>query len=388
MTSSATREYPTRPNSGMPSRGSSGGGRRGSPSRELATFGLLPEPEGRNGAFTVSLIINVTVIALMLVLSVVMVHRQVLQRHLDTTQLLLPVTPPPRVRPILRPRVHITPPTPDLLNRIAPKITYVRTTTEAQPKMGRVRLNNMAGPVLPPYRPDSVEAPPQPKVGTFHTAIPTAVANNMGPTSTKTGGFGDPMGVHPNPSASRPATVAAYGSFQSAIGNESGSGSARRGKVGGTDFGSGYANGVPGGGGSRGKVASVGFSSGLGGAAGHGPTGTVKQGAFQDNSISTKAPKMALANTQSDSTTVQVIYHPKPEYTAEAKQLKIQGEVVLEVRFSADGQVHVIRVVQGLGHGLDQQAIRAAEQTRFKPATRDGKPVDITTYYRIDFQLA
>ena len=94
-----------------------------------------------------------------------------------------------------------------------------------------------------------------------------------------------------------------------------------------------------------------------------------------------------VAKTNNE-TTVQVISHPRPQYTAEAKQLKIQGEVVLEVRFSADGRVHVLRVVQGLGHGLDQQAIRAAEQTQFKPATRDGKPVDITTYYRIDFQLA
>ena len=103
--------------------------------------------------------------------------------------------------------------------------------------------------------------------------------------------------------------------------------------------------------------------------------------------MTTAAPKMVIASTANE-TTVQVISHPKPEYTQEAKQLKIQGEVVLEVRFSADGQVHVIRVVQGLGHGLDQQAIRAAEQTHFKPATRDGKAVDTTTYYRIDFQLA
>jgi TonB family protein len=87
-------------------------------------------------------------------------------------------------------------------------------------------------------------------------------------------------------------------------------------------------------------------------------------------------------------TTVEVISHPRPEYTPEAKQMKIQGDVVLEVRFSADGRVHVIRVVRGLGHGLDEQAIRVAEATHFKPATRDGRPVDITTYYRIDFQLA
>ncbi len=386
MTSFATKDHLSRSESGPPPRRSEIPGRRTS-SRETATFGLLPEPEGRNKAFTVSLIINVSVIALMFVLSLIMVKNQVVQHQLEATQLLLPITPVKTPRPIIRPRVPVIPPTPDLLNRIAPKIMYRRAPTETQPKLARVRMNNLRAPVLPPYRPDNVALPPQPKVGTFHTNIPTVVANNMGETSTKTGGFGDPMGVHANPSASRPATIAAYGSFQSAVGDSSGSGSARKGKVGGVDFGSGYAHGVPGGGG-RGKVASVGFSDGIAGGKGNGgPHGTVKQGAFRDNAVATSAPKVMVAKTNNE-TTVQVISHPRPQYTAEAKQLKIQGEVVLEVRFSADGRVHVLRVVQGLGHGLDQQAIRAAEQTQFKPATRDGKPVDITTYYRIDFQLA
>ncbi len=329
---------------------------------------------------------NASAIALVLILSIFMVH-QVVQKPVIETDLLLPITP---VKPV-RPTIHvkqppIVPPTPDLLNRIAPKITYHQTTqTEPQPKLARVHLNNVSAPVLPPYRPDSVALPAQPKVGLFHTNVPTAVANNMGQTSTKTGGFGDPMGVHPNAGATRPGTVAAYGSFQSAVGDSAGAGAARAGKVGGVNFGSGYANGVPGGSG-RGKVASVGFSDGMTGGTGNGPRGKVSQGAFKDNTA-VETPKVMVANTGNE-TTVEVISHPKPEYTPEAKQLKIQGDVVLEVRFSADGRCHVIRVVRGLGHGLDEQAIRVAEATHFKPATRDGRPVDITTYYRIDFQLA
>lgn len=353
--------------------------------RELATFGLLPEPEGRNKAFTISLIVNVSAIALVLVVSIFFVHK-VVEKKMVETQLLLPITPVKPIRPIVHPpKVPIVPPTPDLLNRIAPKFTYRPAPAENTPRPARVRMNNMNAPVLPPYRPDSVALPPQPKVGMFHAEIPTAVANNMGRTSTKTGGFGDPEGVHANPNASKPATIAAYGSFNSSIGGASGSGAARPGKVGGTDFGSGYAHGVPGGTG-RGKVASVGFSNGLGGTGTGGPRGTVKQGGFQNN-IGAATPKMMIASTNNE-TTVQVISHPRPIYTAEAKQLKIQGDVVLEVRFSADGSVHVIRVVRGLGHGLDEQAIRVAEATHFKPATRDGKAVDTTTYYRIDFQLA
>jgi TonB family protein len=384
MTSFATREHSVRPDTGLPPRHSRDRERVPS-SRQLATFGLLPEPEGRNKSFAVSLVVNASAIALVLILSIFMVHT-VVQKPVIETDLLLPITPVKPVRPVIHVKPPIVPPTPDLLNRIAPKITYKQTPVETQPKLARVHLNNVSAPVLPPYRPDSVALPAQPKVGLFHANIPTAVANNMGQTSTKTGGFGDPMGVHPNPGANRPANIAAYGSFQSAVGEGAGAGAARRGKVGGVAFGSGYANGVPGGTG-HGKVASGGFSNGVIGGTGNGtPRGTVQQGAFQNN-VAAAAPKVMVANTGNE-TTVEVISHPRPEYTPEAKQLKIQGDVVLEVRFSADGRCHVIRVVRGLGHGLDEQAIRVAEETQFKPATRDGRPVDITTYYRIDFQLA
>ena len=384
MTSFATREHSVRPDTGLPPRRLRDRERVPS-SRQLATFGLLPEPEGRNKSFVVSLIVNASAIALFLTLSIFMVH-QVVQKPVIETDLLLPITPVKPVRPTIRVKPPIIPPTPDLLNRIAPKITYRQAPADTpQPRLARVHLNNVSAPVLPPYRPDSVALPAQPKVGLFHTDVPTAVANNMGQTSTKTGGFGDPMGVHPNPGANRPATVAAYGSFQSAVGDSSGSGAARRGKVGGVNFGSGYANGVPGGSG-HGKVASVGFSDGVAGGTGNRPRGIATLGAFHDNTA-VATPKVLVANTGNE-TTVEVISHPRPEYTPEAKQLKIQGDVVLEVRFSADGRCHVIRVVRGLGHGLDEQAIRVAEETHFKPATRDGQPVDITTYYRIDFQLA
>jgi TonB family protein len=60
----------------------------------------------------------------------------------------------------------------------------------------------------------------------------------------------------------------------------------------------------------------------------------------------------------------------------------------LQVRFLATGQVEVLRVVNGLGHGLDEQAKRVAEQIRFKPAEKDGHPVDHTTLIHVTFQLA
>ena len=66
---------------------------------------------------------------------------------------------------------------------------------------------------------------------------------------------------------------------------------------------------------------------------------------------------------------------------------KINGEVRLEVLFKSDGQVHVIRVLQGLGYGLDEQAVKAAEQIKFKPALHEGQPIDSMAQVHIIFEL-
>ena len=84
---------------------------------------------------------------------------------------------------------------------------------------------------------------------------------------------------------------------------------------------------------------------------------------------------------------VEILSKPVPDYTAEGRELKIDGEVRLEVLFTTSGQAHVIRVIQGLGHGLDEQAVRAAQQIKFKPALHEGQPVDSTAVVHIIFQL-
>jgi TonB family protein len=62
--------------------------------------------------------------------------------------------------------------------------------------------------------------------------------------------------------------------------------------------------------------------------------------------------------------------------------------VLVEAVFEATGKVRVLRVVRGLGYGLDDAAIHAAEQIRFKPALKDGQPSDQTVVLHIIFQLA
>jgi TonB family protein len=87
-------------------------------------------------------------------------------------------------------------------------------------------------------------------------------------------------------------------------------------------------------------------------------------------------------------TNLEVLSKPAVQYTSEARQLKVQGDVVLRVTFTAAGQVVIKGVVHGLGHGLDEEARRVAEQIRFRPATRNGQAVDLTTNITITFQLA
>lgn len=68
--------------------------------------------------------------------------------------------------------------------------------------------------------------------------------------------------------------------------------------------------------------------------------------------------------TQPAFTNLEVISKPPVQYTSEARQLKVQGDVVLRVTFTAAGQVVLEGVVRGLGHGLDEEARRVAQQIR------------------------
>lgn len=101
------------------------------------------------------------------------------------------------------------------------------------------------------------------------------------------------------------------------------------------------------------------------------------------------APKQARQLESGPATNpVEITYKPNPIYSDEARQLRLEGEVLLEVMFSSTGQLHVNRVVRGLGHGLDEAAIAAANKMRFKPALRSGEPVDSTAVVHVVFQLA
>ncbi len=83
----------------------------------------------------------------------------------------------------------------------------------------------------------------------------------------------------------------------------------------------------------------------------------------------------------------QLIHRVDPEYSEEARKAKHQGTVELYVEVAADGRAHKIVVRRGLGLGLDEKAIEAVRQWRFKPAMKNGKPVTVGALVTVHFRL-
>jgi TonB family protein len=77
----------------------------------------------------------------------------------------------------------------------------------------------------------------------------------------------------------------------------------------------------------------------------------------------------------------------KADYTEEARRRGLAGEVVLEIVVRSDGTIGDVRVLQGLGSGLNERAIEAVRQWRFDPAQRLGKPVDVFVEVAVEFRL-
>lgn len=77
----------------------------------------------------------------------------------------------------------------------------------------------------------------------------------------------------------------------------------------------------------------------------------------------------------------------KPTYTEEGRRRGVEGDVLLEVVVRADGTVGAVRIVRGLGAGLDARAADAVRQWLFFPARRFGTPVDVLVEVAVEFRL-
>jgi TonB family protein len=249
------------------------------------------------------------------------------------------------------------------------------------PQKKAVRMEEAVAPSvkIAPKKLDSLppnSTPVLPKVvatNVFSTGSSAKPTVAHAASQVQTGGFGDPNGLPAKANQGKAVNVAALGSFD-------------------LPSGPGYGNGSGGDKGARGVVASTGFGNGVATGDSHPRAAqtTVQQSGFGDADVA--APPSARSHSAEAGATsgvpAEIISKPTPAYTQEARSLRIEGEVLLEVILEASGGLRVVRVVRGLGHGLDDNAVKAAEQIRFKPATRNGQPADSTVVLHIIFQLA
>ena len=336
------------------------------------TFGMLPEPEGRTVSFITSAAINGSILALILIIS--LMARHVIQQHYELTTLVAPTTPPPQVK-VKTPPPPKLPPPPEMpkIQMEAPKIEMPKPKPEPKPVQMEAKLNM---PEIKQAKPNIIEQP-QPKAAL--TAAMPAQDKSVRP-STAPVHLGQTFGVTPNPYATRAATVAAIGN---PYGGMNGPAVAPHGVVGSTGIGNGLRSGSNSG--VVGRVASAGIPGEAHGSPNGGAYGKVESAGIPQQTAAVVQPQMTA---EPQATSLEILSKPPVVYTAAARQQKIQGDVILSVTFTAAGQVIVKGVVHSLGYGLDEEARRVAEQIRFRPATRNGRPVDLTTNITITFQLA
>src|SRR6266566_860200 len=270
----------------------------------------------------------------------------------DVVELMQPVTqirisPPPTPPPHkVRPKVRLPEPKPVLPE--PPKLNPRQQHVFLVPKPEAAKVRTVEAkpvelhPILEQTKIVVVTSQPKPpkedvKVGTLSSGSPAPSTLVAPANKVQTGGFGDPNGIPGPGNPNRAANI-----------NQAGSPL--------LPGGPGYGNGGSGARGIRGAVAA-------------------------------EEPKKNAAATGGN-TPVSILDRPHPVYSDEGRTLRIEGDVILDVVFLASGQLQVNSVVSGLGHGLDQAAVQAAKEIHFKPATRDGHPVDFPARVRISFRVA
>jgi len=277
-----------------------------------------------------------------------------------------PIVAPPPVKPVL-----VEPPKPKPPEE-PPKVADLKLPEVIREKPKPTIKNT---PRLESEAPDVPAPKLEVKTGAFSTGSSAKPTVNLPAAQVQTGGFGDPNGIKGEGKPGKIANIASLGSFDLPAGPGAG-------------------NGTGGSRGVKGTVASTGFGNGVapvGGGGGNGGGGSgraVQQGGFSDNASATPEPARKRAEPEAPTTPVEIVSKPKPDYTDAARKLKIEGEVLVRVVFAASGELRVLNIVRGLGHGLDESALRAAQQIKFKPAQRNGQPVDSTATVHIVFQLA
>jgi len=344
-----------------------------------ARLALLPEAKPRWDRIGISAGAQIALLIVILSIPLLYPDRMKTALAYTTHEIMTPLTmvpvappPPPKIKPKAPPIAKPVVVEPVKLN---PKQPHIFVTPKAlQPKVQKIEAKAPElNPVFETAKIDVQQTGPKRpkedvKVNNLNTGS-AAVATVKAPVDkVQTGGFGDPNGLPGKGDPNKAANINRQG-LPTLPG------------------GPGYGNGTAGDKGIRGTVQSTGFGNNTAIAPQGGKRGAVQSTGFGDQTVA-EAPKKKAAPTEGATTPVDILDKPKPAYTAEGRSLKLEGDVVLELVFLANGTVQISRVVSGLGHGLDESAVRAAQQIKFKPAKREGQAVDFPARVRIEFRLA
>jgi TonB family protein len=335
-------------------------------------LGLLPEKKWDWRTFVASYGMLTCLIVFLILFGIIVPDTLLITANYHVTELV--PRPPLRPERLPRPKVLHTKLLPKVPVFKAPKLIVPHEVRVSKPRPQEIEPPKVA---MNNFAPAEFKAVPGARPVLIHTG--EFQGSSVKPTvnapieKVQTGGFGDPNGLKPsaNSKPNGKLIAATAGSFDMPVGPGQGNGSGGvkgiKGTVASADFGSGVATG--------------GHGDGRGSGRG------VQSSGFGSQEVAQNGPHIQRMDT-SPTTSVEITYKPNPVYTDEARNLKLEGEVLLEVEFGANGQLHVTRVVRGLGHGLDEAAVAAANKMRFKPAMRSGQAIDSTAVVHVVFQLA
>jgi len=326
---------------------------------------LLPEGKKRWGSFGAGLGLECVALTALIILPLLMPQKFEAVQHYWVTPLETPVIeawkPQPPPKPVVVKKEVIKP----VVKPPEPKVVEIPKPKIIDPVISSPVVKRTQRTVKAPDMTEVAKAFPDPTPTLGSSALPTLRKPRA---EVQTGGFGDPNGVPTNNRTDHNVNIAQAGGFDMPTGPGKG-------------------NGTGGAKGAQGVVASTGFGNGIAsGSPGGGGHGVVQQGTF-DVKVA-DAPKVRQTAASSNTKPVDILFVPKPAYTDEGRMKKIEGDVLVQVVFTASGQVEVQRIVRGLGYGLDEAAVTAARQIRFRPAEQDGHPVDYPAVAHITFELA
>jgi TonB family protein len=355
------------------------------PNRQFAHFGVLDSGSQSKSAFIGSVVFNLILLLIAIVIGASVKKTIDDRKKLELTYVVpLKEKPPEPPKPKMPPPPKLPPPPKPIETPEPPKIKIPEVKLVEPPKPVPVAAPKPV-PVVVPAPPKIQQAAAAPKVVAVTMAAKSAsvVNNDPHPSEVRLGTANSPV-----PTQLKGPAVAAVNMNRGLSGmpptNSGGGPPAKAVNLG---------NGSPGGqlgGTAVAKVEGVKIGGCIG-CTGTGPGNGTKLQASQVGLGQTlaAAPTPAAVAKATLKTAPQVLFKPKPAYTADATNAHIEGTIVVKIKVAASGAVTVIGVQSGLGHGLDQSAIECAKGIKFRPAVdASGNPIDWEGVVNITFALA